>query len=193
MPAATDPLRRGLGELEDLVDNWEERTLNCNYAEVNNDLLGNDRKADLLIEAKKNALMTKDQGAVRRVCKRDPEQVRLVVGLDSKIKEKTGVPTAFSTAPREVKKESSLIGADRLIRQGLDRVDPDNFEDYVEAQEAWLQAISAVDASSYASGAADIGAIISSTTGDSQFLDETRKSVVKARDALRIIVAILSD
>ena len=38
-------LRRGLLDLEDLVQNWKERTTNCNYAEVNRDLLGSQNKA----------------------------------------------------------------------------------------------------------------------------------------------------
>ena len=36
-------LRRGLLDLEDLVQNWKERTTNCNYAEVNRDLLGSQK------------------------------------------------------------------------------------------------------------------------------------------------------
>ena len=48
-------LRRGLLDLEDLVQNWKERTTNCNYAEVNRDLLGSQNKAALLKQASENA------------------------------------------------------------------------------------------------------------------------------------------
>ena len=41
-------LRAGLAELESLVDNWETRTLNCKYAEVNRELLAAQQKSALL-------------------------------------------------------------------------------------------------------------------------------------------------
>ena len=81
-------LRRGLLDLEDLVQNWKERTTNCNYAEVNRDLLGSQNKAALLKQASENAAVAKGS-AVKTLCKRDPEAVRRILGLDGKLNAKS--------------------------------------------------------------------------------------------------------
>lgn len=196
-------LEVGLEALNGLLANWDEETLNCNYAEVNSELLSSGRKSDLLAEAKKNALMQKEGTSIRRLCKRDPEKVRITLGLDTRLNAKSGVPSAFA-APGMYKSlneasrtTSPLVNADRLIRRGLEVID-DKLEEYVAAEEAWLQAISALDSASYASGAADFGAIVStsanaagSTADDARFLAEAKRAAVKARDALTIIVDIL--
>lgn len=195
-------LEVGLEALNDLLMNWDEQTLNCNYAEVNSELLSSRRKSDLLEEAKKNALMQKEGTSIRRLCKRDPEKVRITLGLDSRLNAKSGVPSAFA-APGMYKSlneasrtNSPLVNADRLIRRGLEVID-DKLEEYVAAEEEWLQAISALDSASYASGAADFGAIVStsaiagSTGDDARFLAEAKRAAVKARDALTVIVGIL--
>jgi len=197
-------LKVGLATLEDLVAHWDERTLNCRFAEVNRELLRADQKKALLEEATKNALMQKDGAAVQTVCKRDPEAVRLALGLDDRLREKNGVPAAFA-APglyaaldTAAAPNTSLRGADAVIRRGLEYVD-DDFDEYVAAEEAWLEAISALDTASYASGAADFGAIVSTEAGDSdrpgagdaRFLDDARRAAVKARAALAVIVGIL--
>lgn len=173
-------LKAGLAAIDDLVTNWKDRTLNCRYAEVNKELLRT--KKELLEEASKNALMSKN---AKTICKRDPEFVRVLLGLDT-VKKKNSVPAMF----REVEVEmptSTLVGADRLIRRNL--VNVDDVDAYVAAEEAWLEAMAAIDTSSYASGAADFGAIVG---GDnSAFLDDTRKATLAARDALQIIVTLL--
>lgn len=190
-----DQLEAGLATLDELLANWDEATLNCNYAQVNGEILSS--KAELLQEAKKNALMSKEGASIRRLCKRDPERVRLVLGLDTSLKAKTGVPSAFAkpglyqSLEEARQSKSALVGADRLIRRGLDQVS-EGLEEYVAAEEAWLEAIAAIDAASYASGAADLGAIVAAgDEGDAVFLAEARRSAAQARDALRTIVAIL--
>ena len=93
-------LRRGLLDLEDLVQNWKERTTNCNYAEDNRDLLGSQNKAALLKQASENAAVAKGS-AVKTLCKRDPEAVRRILGLDGKLNAKSApllAPGAASSA-----------------------------------------------------------------------------------------------
>lgn len=174
-------LKAGLDSIDDLLNNWNERTLNCRYAEVNKELLGT--KKELLEEASKNALMSKN---AKTVCKRDPEFVRIIFGLDT-VKKKNSVPAMFREVDLEMP-TSTLVGADRLIRRNLGAVD--DIDAYVAAEEAWLEAMAALDTSSYASGAADFAAIVG---GDSSaFLDDTRKATLAARDALRTIVSLLA-
>ena len=93
-------LRRGLLDLEDLVQNWKERTTNCNYAEVNRDLLGSQNKAALLKQASENAAVAKGS-AVKTLCKRDPEAVRRILGLDGKLNAKSAPLLAPGAARQE--------------------------------------------------------------------------------------------
>mgnify|MGYP004087414357 FL=1 len=194
-------LRRGLADLEALVDNWQERTVNCKYAEVNRGLLETSAKQELLVESTKNALVVKNSKAVKTLCKRDPEVVRQVMGLDGKLNAKGGPPAAFAPgASREIKSaaadpNSPLVDADRMIKRGLKTID-DDLEAYIEAEELWLQAISTVDAASYTSGSADFGSIVSTASDgsakDSALLEDARRGAIQARDALRCIVGILA-
>ena len=182
-------LKAGLIALEDLVTNWDERTLNCKYAEVNRELLS--KKKELLEEASKNALMSKSDTVTTTLCKRDPEAVRLLLGLDTNIKKKGGVPSAFADKGiYDAPKASTLVGADRIIKRRLK--DANDFDAYVEAQEDWLRALSALDSSTYASGAADFSALIVASDGEdrsgSQLLNDAKRNAVQARDAIRIIV-----
>ena len=109
-----------LPDLEALVDNWQERTVNCKYAEVNRGLLETSAKQELLVESTKNALVVKNSKAVKTLCKRDPEVVRQVMGLDGKLNAKGGPPAAFAPgASREIKSaaadpNSPLVDADRM-------------------------------------------------------------------------------
>lgn len=84
-------LKRGLYQLEVLLDQWDEATLNCNYAEVNKDLLSSDNKQALLSAASESALFAKGT-TTKNICKRDPEVVRKVMGLTDSIRGKNGPP-----------------------------------------------------------------------------------------------------
>ena len=107
-------LRRGLADLEALVDNWQERTVNCKYAEVNRGLLETSAKQELLVESTKNALVVKNSKAVKTLCKRDPEVVRQVMGLDGKLNAKGGPPAAF--APGASRSSGGSSSADVAIQ-----------------------------------------------------------------------------
>lgn len=68
-------LRSGLDQLNFLLDHWEEATTNCNYVEVNKNLLRAENKAELLDAASKNVLFDKERSS-RGLCKRDAEAIR---------------------------------------------------------------------------------------------------------------------
>jgi len=192
-------LRDGLQRIEALVEDWDAATLNCRFAEVNRDLLQSENKDELLKEATKNALMSKNAKAIKTLCKRDPEAVRLILGLDSTLNKKSSVPSMFDERTRAEKaepKKSPLVGADRMIRRARNTVDDDDLVDYVDAEEAWLSAMAQLQSASYASGVADFGAIVSTAASngdakDSAFLNDAKLATIKARDALRLIVKLL--
>ena len=186
-------LRRGLLDLEDLVQNWKERTTNCNYAEVNRDLLGAQNKAALLKQASENAAVAKGS-AVKTLCKRDPEAVRRILGLDGKLNAKSAPLLAPGAARQERRiaedQNAALADADRMIRKGLEFTS--DLDGYVEANEKWLRAVSAIDSATYSSRSQDLGAVISTTAGGAEVLDSALSSVVEARDALRVVVKLRS-
>uniref|UniRef100_A0A7S3ZZ94 Uncharacterized protein n=2 Tax=Pelagomonas calceolata TaxID=35677 RepID=A0A7S3ZZ94_9STRA len=186
-------LRRGLLDLEDLVQNWKERTTNCNYAEVNRDLLGSQNKAALLKQASENAAVAKGS-AVKTLCKRDPEAVRRILGLDGKLNAKSAPLLAPGAARQErlnaEDQNAALADADRMIRKGLEFTS--DLDGYVEANEKWLRAVSAIDSATYSSRSQDLGAVISTTAGGAEVLDSALSSVVEARDALRVVVKLRS-
>ena len=186
-------LRRGLLDLEDLVQNWKERTTKCNYAEVNRDLLGSQNKAALLKQASENAAVAKGS-AVKTLCKRDPEAVRRILGLDGKLNAKSAPLLAPGAARQErlnaEDQNAALADADRMIRKGLEFTS--DLDGYVEANEKWLRAVSAIDSATYSSRSQDLGAVISTTAGGAEVLDSALSSVVEARDALRVVVKLRS-
>ena len=99
-----------------MSDQWDEATLNCNYAEVNRELLASDNKEALLSAASESALFAKGT-TTKQLCKRDPEVVRKVMGLTDNIKGKSGPPAMFAEKGiyREDETEWFLRDADKLI------------------------------------------------------------------------------
>jgi len=193
-------LDKGLEELESLLSNWKERTTNCKYAEVNRELLVTSAKKELLEASTENALISKNSKAVKTLCKRDPQAVRLALGFDGKMNKKSAPPPVFAPgANREATKaaedqNSPLAFADLMIRRQRKDFDGD-FEAFVEAEEKWLRAMSGLEASTYASGVADFGATVSTggSDTDSALLDSARLAAEDGRDALRVIVSLLQE
>lgn len=189
-------LEAGLGDLDGLLSQWKERTTNCKYAEVNRELLSAGNKQELLAASSENALIAKNGKAVKTLCKRDPEVVRLVLGLDGKMNKKSA-PMLAPAANREARldaedRKAPLADADRMIRRQLKTFDGD-LEAYVDAEERWLRAIATVDSSTYASGVADFGATVSTggSNADSALLDAAKAAALDARNALQDIVRLL--
>ena len=191
-------LARGLRDLDALVGDWKGGTTDCRYADVNRRLLAADAKADLLREATTNALMNKSGASVTVSCRRDPEAARLVFGLDSKRRTQTGPLLGRAPGAAAAPVPDALRGADRAIaRARRTLVDADDLGAFVAAEEAWLEAVAALDGATYASGASDIGALGVASAGEgaaggAALLDGTaRDSAVNARDALRTVVSLL--
>ena len=172
--------------IDELLRDWDAKTLNCNYAEVNRELLS--KKKELLEEASKNALMSKT--AIKTICKRDPEYVRLVLGFDSEVQKKSSVPTMFAEKRPEEQIVSTLVGADSIIKRCLALAD--DTDTYVAAEEDWLQAIAAADSATYAARRDFSSVVIASDDDNNTSLNDARRATAKARDALAIIVQELS-
>ena len=182
-------LQRGLLDIEDLVQNWKERTTNCNYAEVNRELLGSQNKQALLKQASENAAVSKGN-AVKTLCKRDPEAVRLILGLDGKLNAKNA-PLLAPGAGRQERlnaedRKAPLADSDKMIKKGLEYVS--DLDAYVDATETWLQSIASIDSATYSSRSQDMAAITGQ--GDAQVLDSALANVICARDALRTVVQL---
>lgn len=191
-----DQLTIGLGQLDDLLENWDAATLNCNYAEVNRRLLQTENKQELLDEALTNSLISKNSRAVTTVCKRDPEEVRRILGIDTSIRPKSG--PAFGGVKAVEYAPAALVRADKRIRRGYRRLEGKaGAEDYIEAEEAWLSSQSGLQSLTYAAGAADIGSVVAVDPGDedsaSSFLDQSRQYATDSRTALRTIVRLLGN
>ena len=88
-------LRRGLLDLEDLVQNWKERTTNCNCAEVNETSWA--RRTSGPSEAGQRERGRGQRSAVKTLQAR-PEAVRRILGLDGKLNAKSA--PLLARAPR---------------------------------------------------------------------------------------------
>ena len=174
-------LKRGLREINYLLDHWEEKTLYCNFGEFQRELLTVKNKDKLLVAAAETGLLDYDKSATMNVvCRRDPEVVRAFMGLNSK-------------------NNPLLSRAEVLMKKPfvVNRLDPDDLEDYFSAVEQFTEAVSSVDSLSYqartdfqSTETASREESIASreTAGKKDYLAAARDSVEVARNALTIIV-----
>lgn len=122
-------LQIGLRSLNDLIDNWDDQTTECNFAEVTRELLETKNKAALLEAAKTNALFNKDVSMVVK-CKRNPAPIRVSMGFDD-----------F---------EHPLYGSTATVARCRSRVaDPDALDAYIDAEETWNQVYNSAKTMSY--------------------------------------------
>jgi len=187
-------LKRGLREVNYLLDHWEEKTLYCNFGEFQRELLTVTNKDKLLVAAAETGLLDYDKSATMNVvCRRDPEVVRAFLGFSPNIN-----PTL---ARAEILMKKSAV---------IERIDPDDLESYFDAVERYTEAISSVDSLSYQSRS-DYRSMETSTreeataeslannnnndftklTKNKDYLAQTKDSVVVARDALQLVVGKL--
>lgn len=174
-------LSKGLREVDYLIDNWSEKTTYCNFGEVQRDMLDIKNKDKLILAAKKGGLLDYDKSdTMNVVCKKDPQVVRAFLGL----------------TPDNL----NLNKADILMRKSttLETINPDQIDTYIEAVDTFSQAVAAVDGLSYNarsdyastetfSKSSDLG-----TNIQSDYLEQCKSNVIKARDALRLIVDLLT-
>ena len=188
-------LREGLRQLTILLENWDEATLNCKYAEVNRELLTADKKEELLDAASKSVLFNKGN-ATKTLCKRDAEIVRYVMGVGGEKNKKSGPPVMFAARgiyDKDKEMPQPLLNVEPVIKRGFLYLS-DNQDAYLEASENWSRAKSGLSANSYASGVADMSSIISTSEGkdeSSSYLETSRKFAVAAKEALGEIVQLL--
>lgn len=218
-------LKKGLAQVDDLLANWDDRTLNCRlevfaresprgqrgqaaptlaragvgwgrFAEVNKNLLENKNKEALLESASKNVLFDKGMSS-RTLCKNDPEIVRKVFGLGGDAQAKAGPPSAFAAPGIYTTDDQKfyLKGVDQLVQRGLERLE-DGLDEYVEAQEQWIQGRASLNSMAYASGASDMGSIIQAQRsaggdGGNTYLASAKRAARQCQVALATIVALL--
>ena len=178
-------LKVGLKGLNYLLDNWDNETTQCNYAQLDRALLAKDKKAELLEAATTNALFDKDNKYMIIKCKRTPGSVKEYLGLAS-----TADP--LYRAPDMIKRCRKLVSDDAI-------------DAYVEAEEAFSQVLSSAGSMTYAAmgggGRAGAGADFSTFNEfkkgekqdprDIQFLTGARRDIEKVRDILSVIVTSL--
>ena len=77
-------LKVGLKGLNYLLDNFDNETTQCNYAQLDRALLAQDKKSELLEAATTNALFDKDNKYMIIKCKRNPSGIKQYLGTYSK-------------------------------------------------------------------------------------------------------------
>ena len=118
--------------LDKLLVNWKRATVDCTYADVPRELLEAKNKELLLEKASTFALF--DKSVSVETCKTTNRIVRDYLGVTGK---------------------GPLVGIDKQLRKGLDFIDPDDLENYVNEIENFSQALSRASSLSYAAGIAD--------------------------------------
>jgi hypothetical protein len=170
-------LKKGLREISYLLDHWDEKTTYCNFGEVQKDMLKTENKKQLLIAASKLSFFDYDKSATMNVmCRKDPLAVRAFLGL-------TKENPTLSRADVLMKKQSTV---------GL--IDENKIEEYFDAVEQYTQAISEVDGLTYgarvdySSTETSSKEDIASKTSDRDYLQQSKESVRKVKNALETIV-----
>ena len=177
-------LKTGLKELNYLLKNWKEKTLYCNFGEFQTDLLTPENKEKLLVAAAETGLLDYDKSKTMIVkCRRDPQMVRALLGL-------TPDNLNLNGAEKLMKKPSTI----QLL------ADPDTVDEYFEQIEKFSIALTSADSLSY-QARTDYASTETTFKDDSEsrvtgggklsYLDQSKDSVQKVRDALDRIVTLL--
>lgn len=175
-------LKLGLREVNFLLNNWEEKTVYCNFGEFQNELLAPENKEKLFKAAAEFSILDYDKSKTMNVkCKRDPQVVRAFLGLTP---------------------DNLLLNkADVLMRRPgiMNLIDDGKIDDYLEAVEVFTQAVANVDTLSY-EARTDFASTETAIKGDdskftstsNDYLAQSKISVISARDALKTVVDILA-
>lgn len=175
-------LKRGLREVNYLLDNWDTKTTYCNFGELQSGLLESQNKEKLLAAAKKYGILDYDKSETMNVkCKADPEIVRAFVGL-------TNENLTLKNADKLMKKTST-------IEMLPESVDP---EEYIAAVDSFTSAVATVDSLGY-SARTDYSSTETQFKGDDSlennlkkdYLAQSKNEVLKVRDSLARIVEML--
>lgn len=161
--------------LKTLLDNWEKATVDCTYADVPRELLETKNKEQLLEKASTFALFDKSTSIVS--CKKTNKIVRDYIGVTGK---------------------GPLVNVDKRMmnKNVVASVDPDDLDDYYGQVELFQGCIARASSLSYTSGVADFDAVNNfekgeQNTKDDSNLEQARRSIIDANNAINRIVAIL--
>jgi hypothetical protein len=175
-------VKRGLLQLNYLLDNWKEKTTYCNIGEFQTELLLPENKEQLMKAAAETGLLDYDKSATMKIkCRQDPEMVRAYLGL----KDNNNV----------------LRNIEKILKQpiALQQVSEDEFDQYLENVEAYSQYLAEADALSY-EARSDFLAVQTyskedlqdaQSNGKQDYLTRTQDSVMKLRDSLQNLVTEL--
>lgn len=103
-----EKIREAQDTLDKLLSNWKRATIDCTYADVPRELLEAKNKELLLEKASTFALF--DKSVSVETCKTTNRIVRDYLGVTGK---------------------GPLVGIEKLLKLGLDFIDPDDLENYV--------------------------------------------------------------
>lgn len=156
-------LKEATEALTSLLDNWERATIDCTYADVPRELLEAKNKEKLLEKASEFALFDKSTSVVS--CKKTNKIVRDYIGATGK---------------------GPLVGIEkRLLKKSVvDKVDPDNLDEYFAAAESFSQALSRASSLSYTAGVSDFDSVNNFAKDDSRNLGEDGSNLEQARKAI---------
>jgi hypothetical protein len=169
-------LKEATEVLSTLLDNWDRATIDCTYADVPRELLEAKNKDQLLEKASEFALFDKSTSVVS--CKRTKKIVRDYIGA-------TGKGPLVSIEKRLLKKDV------------VNRVNPENIDDYFTFAESFSQALSRANSFSYAAGVSDFDSMNNFAKDDTKLdedgsnLSQAKKAIEEANSNLKKAVAML--
>jgi len=166
-------LETALRVLQRLVEDWQELTIECNYAEVDRGMLGASNKTLLLQKASGN--YQTDSSVVTNTCRSSSVQVRKYLKLSA----------------------DSPLGRVRILLSKpstLDLVDPENLDAFISATERFERAAAAADATAYASSMGDFSAqtgFAVEASNSSPNLERARELTIEVRDTITELLTYL--
>lgn len=167
--SASVQIQESIDALQALVDNWSTAVVDCTYADVPRELLETKNKAELLEKAKTSALFDKSASVVS--CKTSNRIVRDYLGSTGK---------------------GPLVALDKALRRGLDQLDGDAVEEYLQLVEQVQSDLSRADSLSYAAGVSDLSAINNFDRGGEDAVLNSNSSLQEAKGAIQAAVSGLN-
>jgi len=175
----TENLIEAQTTLSTLLENYKKATVSCIYADVPRELLESKNKDLLLEKAATSALF--DKSASIETCKTTNRIVRDYLGVTGK---------------------GPMVGIEKLIRSGLEYIEPNYSDDYISEFERFSQAYSKATSLSYTAGVADLDSVNNFSKDDvdelnrddNSNLQQTQEAIKEAKGNLdRIILLLLNN
>lgn len=161
--------------LQKLLENWEKAVIDCTFADVPRELLEQRNKEELLEKASTFALF--DKSVSVETCKTTNRVVRDYLGA-------TGI--------------GPVVGLEKQMKRALDRVKPDNLDDFVVEIERIEQLLSKARSLAYTAGVADFNSVnnfekdqTQAVLANNSNLEQSRQSIQQIVDGLKKIETFL--